>query len=98
MIMVDVMVMVMVMIEVLVIGKYEWENIEGGKSTENQGGKKTGFPREQEWISSGVRMGRDFTRISRLLWPTLHLCRGINVPHLKNIMLSVIFKERKILC
>ena len=46
MIMVDVMVMVMVMIEVLVIGKYEWENIEGGKSTENQGGKNTGFPRE----------------------------------------------------
>ena len=44
MILVDVIVMVMV--EVLVIREYKWENIERGKSTENQGGKKTGFPRE----------------------------------------------------
>ena len=28
-------------------------------------------------------LSKNFTRISRLLWPTLHLCRGINVPHLK---------------
>ena len=32
----------------------------GGKSTENQGGKKTGFLLEQEWISSSVRIHQDF--------------------------------------
>ena len=36
------------------------------------------------------------TRVSRLLWPTLHLSRGINVAHLTNTKNVTYTKKLKI--